>query len=376
MWIGDVPDPRASHRHRHLRGEPATWVLTDGARADSVPNLEIGPARSSAPGTPDATGRFRRAGVFYLQARGIPGTRPAAWWSGASSAGHPEIAVPEVRERLTAAIEHELGLRPKRRRSNHEPTLDIRGSASPSTTRCGTSRRSPPKGVNPDREKSGRDPRSRANLVRSRSGDAVVRCHRRPPKYTVTSGSITLDGAGRAVRDERHGRARSGRAPLAMQVPRRGPPAAAFVICRASCTAATTRSAGEAAELRLTRVRSGPEAAMAGSGSTRLVRRAPASTRASPVVREEAPRDHRSWALPESVAILDPRPDSGPGRRRAARRSAGRQPVRRGRACRRAADHRTTPHPALHHPQFVHVCFDGASSPPAVELATNSGARA
>ena len=47
-------------------------MLTDGARADSVPNLEIETGEIVGAGHASATGRFDDEQLFYLQARGIP----------------------------------------------------------------------------------------------------------------------------------------------------------------------------------------------------------------------------------------------------------------------------------------------------------------
>ena len=47
-------------------------LLTDGARADSVPNLEIETGEIAGAGHASATGRFDDQQLFYLQARGIP----------------------------------------------------------------------------------------------------------------------------------------------------------------------------------------------------------------------------------------------------------------------------------------------------------------
>ena len=47
-------------------------VLTDGARADSVPNLEIETGEIAGAGHASATGRFDDQHLFYLMARGIP----------------------------------------------------------------------------------------------------------------------------------------------------------------------------------------------------------------------------------------------------------------------------------------------------------------
>ena len=47
-------------------------MLTDGARADSVPNLEIETGEIVGAGHASATGRFDDEQLFYLQSRGIP----------------------------------------------------------------------------------------------------------------------------------------------------------------------------------------------------------------------------------------------------------------------------------------------------------------
>ncbi len=47
-------------------------VLTDGCRADSVPNLEIETGEIAGAGHASATGRFDDEQLFYLQSRGIP----------------------------------------------------------------------------------------------------------------------------------------------------------------------------------------------------------------------------------------------------------------------------------------------------------------
>jgi Fe-S cluster assembly protein SufD len=46
-------------------------VLTDGCRADSVPNLEIETGEIEGAGHASTTGRFDDEQLFYLQSRGI-----------------------------------------------------------------------------------------------------------------------------------------------------------------------------------------------------------------------------------------------------------------------------------------------------------------
>ena len=70
VWIGDVligPDATGTDTYEQNRN----LVLTDGTRADSVPNLEIETGDIVGAGHASATGRFDDEQLFYLQARGI-----------------------------------------------------------------------------------------------------------------------------------------------------------------------------------------------------------------------------------------------------------------------------------------------------------------
>jgi len=110
VWVGDVLiRPGASgtdtfETNRNL-------VLTDGARADSVPNLEIETGEIIGAGHASATGRFDDEQLFYLRARGIPEDQARRLIvRGFFGEIIGKIAVPAIRERLTDAIEHELAL--------------------------------------------------------------------------------------------------------------------------------------------------------------------------------------------------------------------------------------------------------------------------
>jgi Fe-S cluster assembly protein SufD len=86
-------------------------VLTDGARADSVPNLEIETGEIVGAGHASATGRFDDEQLFYLRARGIPEDQARRLVvRGFFGEIIAKIAVPAVRERLTEAIERELAI--------------------------------------------------------------------------------------------------------------------------------------------------------------------------------------------------------------------------------------------------------------------------
>ncbi|MEY4418035.1 MAG: Fe-S cluster assembly protein SufD [Actinomycetota bacterium] len=71
VWIGDVLIRKIAEGtdtyelNRNL-------LLTDGARADSVPNLEIETGEIQGAGHASASGRFDDEQLFYLEARGIP----------------------------------------------------------------------------------------------------------------------------------------------------------------------------------------------------------------------------------------------------------------------------------------------------------------
>ena len=85
-------------------------VLTAGARADSVPNLEIETGEIVGAGHASATGRFDDEQLFYLQSRGIPEdvARRLVGRAGSSARSSARSPSPELRERLEAAIEAEL----------------------------------------------------------------------------------------------------------------------------------------------------------------------------------------------------------------------------------------------------------------------------
>jgi Fe-S cluster assembly protein SufD len=70
VWVGDVligPDAAGTDSYEQNRN----LVLTEGTRADSIPNLEIETGDIQGAGHASATGRFDDEQLFYLQARGI-----------------------------------------------------------------------------------------------------------------------------------------------------------------------------------------------------------------------------------------------------------------------------------------------------------------
>jgi len=108
VWIGDVLI-RAAAEGTDTFELNRNLVLTDGARADSVPNLEIETGEIQGAGHASATGRFDDEQLFYLRARGIPEeTARRLVVRGFFQEILVKIDVPEVRARLEAAIEAEL----------------------------------------------------------------------------------------------------------------------------------------------------------------------------------------------------------------------------------------------------------------------------
>ncbi|MFW5474200.1 Fe-S cluster assembly protein SufD [Knoellia sp. CPCC 206450] len=108
VWVGDVLI-RAAAEGTDTYELNRNLILTDGARADSVPNLEIETGEIAGAGHASATGRFDDQQLFYLQARGIDedtARRLVVRGFFASIVGR--IGVPEVEEHLMAAIDREL----------------------------------------------------------------------------------------------------------------------------------------------------------------------------------------------------------------------------------------------------------------------------
>lgn len=108
VWVGDVlirptaPGTDSYEENRNL-------LLTEGTRADSVPNLEIETGDIAGAGHASASGRFDDEQLFYLQSRGLPEEEARRLVVRAFlSAIIQKIGVPAIQERLEAAIEVEL----------------------------------------------------------------------------------------------------------------------------------------------------------------------------------------------------------------------------------------------------------------------------
>jgi Fe-S cluster assembly protein SufD len=108
VWIGDVLI-RAAAEGTETFELNRNLVLTEGARADSVPNLEIETGEIEGAGHASATGRFDDEQLFYLMSRGISAELARRLVvRGFFNDLLSKIAVPAVRQRLAAAIEAEL----------------------------------------------------------------------------------------------------------------------------------------------------------------------------------------------------------------------------------------------------------------------------
>jgi Fe-S cluster assembly protein SufD len=108
VWIGDVLiEAKAEGTDTYEMNR--NLVLTDGARVDSVPNLEIETGEIVGAGHASATGRFDDEQLFYLMARGIPEHEARRLVvRGFFAELVQQIGVQDIEERLIARIEEEL----------------------------------------------------------------------------------------------------------------------------------------------------------------------------------------------------------------------------------------------------------------------------
>ncbi|SCL19150.1 Iron-regulated ABC transporter permease protein SufD [Micromonospora pallida] len=108
VWVGDVLI-RAEATGTDTYEINRNLLLTDGARADSVPNLEIETGEIAGAGHASATGRFDDEQLFYLMARGIPEAEARRLVvRGFFAEILNKIPVEALRERLGEAIEARL----------------------------------------------------------------------------------------------------------------------------------------------------------------------------------------------------------------------------------------------------------------------------
>lgn len=110
VWIGDVLI-RAEAEGTDTYELNRNLLLTEGARADSVPNLEIETGEIAGAGHASATGRFDDEQMFYLQSRGITEEEARRMVvRGFFADLVAQIGVPHVEQGLMRAIDRELGV--------------------------------------------------------------------------------------------------------------------------------------------------------------------------------------------------------------------------------------------------------------------------
>ncbi len=109
VWVGDVligPNAAGTDSYEQNRN----LVLTEGTRADSIPNLEIETGDILGAGHASATGRFDDEQLFYLQARGISEDEARRLVVlGFLTEIIQKIGEPTLEAHLLAAVEAELG---------------------------------------------------------------------------------------------------------------------------------------------------------------------------------------------------------------------------------------------------------------------------
>ena len=108
IWVGDVLI-RAEATGTDTYEINRNLVLSDGARADSVPNLEIETGEVVGAGHASATGRFDDEQLFYLMSRGISEAEARKLVvRGFFAELLNKIPLTELHDRLAAAIEDRL----------------------------------------------------------------------------------------------------------------------------------------------------------------------------------------------------------------------------------------------------------------------------
>jgi len=108
VWIGDVLIRKVAEGIETYESN-RNLVLTDGCRADSVPNLEIETGEIAGAGHASTTGRFDDQQLFYLQSRGISEDEARRLVvHGFFADIIRKIGVPQIEDRLLTTVEGEL----------------------------------------------------------------------------------------------------------------------------------------------------------------------------------------------------------------------------------------------------------------------------
>ena len=351
VWIGDViirPEATGTDTYEINRN----LILTDGARADSVPNLEILTGEIAGAGHASATGRFDDEQLFYLQSRGIPAVEAR------------RLVVRGFFAEIIAADRHPADLQTAPARTPSRKNWPARSADPPSDPRRGSHagrhrwssedmstleikdlhvRSTTAEGVKEILR--GVDPHHQAGRDACRDGPQRVRqvhpglLDRRAPQVPGDQRAASPSTGRTSSRCP----STSGPAPglfLAMQYPVEVPGVSVSNFLRTAKTAIS----GEAPKLR-TWVKD-MKAAMERAADGPDLRRAQRQ-RGLLRWREEAPRDPAARTAP--AEDRDPRRDRlRPGHRRAQGRLRGRQPLPGRREQGRPADHALHADPALH----------------------------
>jgi Fe-S cluster assembly protein SufD len=110
VWIGDVLIRKVAEGIETYESN-RNLVLTDGCRADSVPNLEIETGEIAGAGHASTTGRFDDEQLFYLRSRGIEEAEARRLVvHGFFADIIRKIGVPDVEASLLQAVEAELAV--------------------------------------------------------------------------------------------------------------------------------------------------------------------------------------------------------------------------------------------------------------------------
>jgi Fe-S cluster assembly protein SufD len=110
VWIGDVLIRKVAEGIQTYESN-RNLVLTDGCRADSVPNLEIETGEIVGAGHASATGRFDDEQLFYIRSRGIDEAEARRLVvHGFFADIIRKIGVPAIEAQLLNAVEKELAI--------------------------------------------------------------------------------------------------------------------------------------------------------------------------------------------------------------------------------------------------------------------------
>ena len=111
VWIGDVLIRKVAEGINTYESNK-NLVLTDGCRADSVPNLEIETGEIEGAGHCVDHRTIRRRAAVLPAPRGIiEEPRPVVWsFTVSSPTSSAKVGVPEIEKRLLDAVEAELAI--------------------------------------------------------------------------------------------------------------------------------------------------------------------------------------------------------------------------------------------------------------------------